>query len=172
MSIDSMILGSKTFVWIIFSYINIFNKILILWCSFMLLSFFSVIQVFASDASCTWFGCSDWQQDEELKLNIGAWWEWEVDVWLEDIIQQWINTFLSMMWLIALAVLIRWGLKMLTASGNEERFNSWFKYLKNAFIGLFIIGLSRFIVTFIFWATSLITADAWWDVWYVVLHQA
>jgi len=139
---------------------NVFYKILTfsLWAFFLIFGLTHPMQVYAWDAWCTWFGCAAWQDDDTTEFNVLDGWEWDVDIWLEDIIQQWINTFLSVMWLIALVVLIRWWLKMLTAGGNEERYNSWFKYLKNAFIWLFIIGLSWFIVSLIFWAVWLVAA--------------
>lgn len=139
--------------------------------SFMILCLSIGSFVFGASAPSDGFWSSKRQQDDTTRINI--WWiensEW---VWdgLEVVIQSFINTFLAALWIIALIVLIRWGIKMLTAAGNEDKYNSWFKYIKNAFIGLFIIWLSRFIVSFIFWAVNLVATGAGEEVWFNVIY--
>jgi uncharacterized membrane protein YjjP (DUF1212 family) len=46
---------------------------------------------------------------------------------------------------------------MLTAAGDEERYNKWFKILKYVVIGLIFIWLARFIVSMIFFLIGVFT---------------
>lgn len=82
---------------------------------------------------------------------------------LIDVIRWAINRILWILWLIALLMLIRWGLQMVTAAGNEERYNNGWKILKQAAIWLAFIGVSWFIVSLILYVIFLVTNDAaWW----------
>jgi len=51
------------------------------------------------------------------------------DGWQEDalinVIRGTVNWVLGIMWLIALIVLLYWGLLMVTAAGNEEQYKKW-----------------------------------------------
>jgi hypothetical protein len=49
-----------------------------------------------------------------------------------------------------LVIVLRGGFKMVTAAGDEGKFKEWFKILKQAGIGLAVIGLSWFVVSIIF----------------------
>jgi len=55
---------------------------------------------------------------------------------------------------------------MVTAAWNEDQYGQWFQILKNAAIGLGIIGLSRFVISIIFFVISLATENSvWTDAW-------
>jgi hypothetical protein len=43
------------------------------------------------------------------------------------------------------------GFKMVTSAGDDTKYKAGFKVLKNAAIGLIIIGLSWILVSSIFW---------------------
>lgn len=75
-----------------------------------------------------------------------------------DVVRWFVNWILWILGLIALIVLLWWGFQMVTAAGNEDRYNSWFKILKQAWIWLILIWVSWFIVSLIF---SVITAVTW-----------
>lgn len=96
----------------------------------------------------------------DINLQGTAWVEWDA---LIDVIRWAINRLLWVLWLIALVMLIRWGLQMITAAGNEERYNNGFKILKQAAIWLAFIGVSWFIVSMILYVIYLVTGPAaWW----------
>ena len=98
------------------------------------------------------FGVWDW----------GVWiavWGGNQDQWgnLIQVIKTFINWILWMLALITLVIVLRGGFKMGTAAGDEGKFKEWFKILKQAGIGLAVIGLSWFIVSAIFrviWSSS------------------
>lgn len=69
---------------------------------------------------------------------------------LIGVIKKFINWVLWLLALITLVIVLRGGFKMVTAAGDEGKFKEWFKILKQAGIGLAIIGLSWFIVSIIF----------------------
>ena len=72
-------------------------------------------------------------------------------------IQTFINRVLGILWLIALIILMWGGFQMVTAAGNEEKYNTWFTILKQAAIGLAFIGLAWLVVSIIFFLLGLIT---------------
>lgn len=117
------------------------------------------------DCSQWWFGCADQVIGGEESTGINLWWTGEVQWWaIEGIIADTVNRVLWFMWLIALVVVLIGWFMMLTAAGNEERYNSWWKYLKNAVIGLFLIAFARFILSLIFWLLNVALFDAsWWE---------
>jgi hypothetical protein len=76
---------------------------------------------------------------------------------LLNVIRSFINWVLGILGLIALIILLYGGFNMVTAAGNEEKYNEWFKILKQAGIGLAFIGLAWFVVSIIFFLLNLIT---------------
>jgi len=88
---------------------------------------------------------------------------WQGDA-LINVIKWWVNWILGILALIALLILIYGGLLMVTAAGSEDRYSKWWTILKQAAIGLIVIGVSWFIVSIIFWlinisATNVDVAD-------------
>lgn len=75
---------------------------------------------------------------------------------LITIIQNAINWVLGILSLIVLILLLRWGFQMITAAGDDDKYGSGFKILKQAAFGLVMIGLAWFIVSAIFWIINLI----------------
>ena len=69
---------------------------------------------------------------------------------LITVIKTFINWILGLLSLVALVMLLFGGFKMVTAAGNETKYKEGFKVLKQAAIGLAVIGLSWLIVSFIF----------------------
>lgn len=68
-----------------------------------------------------------------------------------------INWVLGLLALIALIIALWAGFKMLTAAGDEKKYDAWFTMLKQAAIGLIMIGISWLLVSFIFWVINTIT---------------
>ncbi len=62
-----------------------------------------------------------------------------------------INRVLTLLALIALVLALYGGFQMVTAAGDDGKYKAGFKVLKQAAIGLIVIGLSWIIVTSIFW---------------------
>ncbi|HRX64038.1 MAG TPA: hypothetical protein P5060_02945 [Candidatus Absconditabacterales bacterium] len=70
---------------------------------------------------------------------------------LITVIKKAINWILGLLSLIVLVLLLYGGFKMITAAGDETKYKEGFKILKQAGIGLAVVGLSWFIVSIIFW---------------------
>ncbi len=85
-------------------------------------------------------------------------WQWSLQ-WdsLIGSIQTFINRVLGILGLIALIILLYAGFQMVTAAGDEEKYNSWFKILKQAGIGIAFIALSWLMVSIIFFLLNLVT---------------
>jgi hypothetical protein len=88
----------------------------------------------------------------------GAWSDqWD---WLIGLIKSGINYALWFVSLIAFAMLIWWGYKMVASGGDEEAYKEGIQILKNAAIGIAFIAISWFLVTFIFAAIGFVTGSA------------
>jgi len=98
---------------------------------------------------------SDWlggfgDAGDTAGLNVAGsgekqWWS------IVNMIKNFINRSLGIMWLIALVILLYGGFQMVTAAGEEEKYKKWFTILKQAAMGLIFIGIARFMVSAIFW---------------------
>lgn len=73
-----------------------------------------------------------------------------------NVIKNIINYALSMIALIALVYLIYHGFLILTAAGDDTQYKKGLKGLKYAAIAMGGIGVSRLIVSAIFWLLALI----------------
>ena len=76
---------------------------------------------------------------------------------LINVVRSFINRVLGILGLIALIVLLYGGFQMVTAAGDEEKYNEGFKILKQAGIGMVFIGLEWFVVSIIFFLLDLVT---------------
>lgn len=74
-----------------------------------------------------------------------------------QIINNFINYALGLLALIALVYLLYHGFLMVSSAGDEEQYGKWFQWLKYAAIALAGIGVSRFVVSLIFYLIQLIT---------------
>jgi len=136
----------KKFLYIVFS---------VFWLIVPSLTYFPV-EVYAQD--CVWFGCSNYVNSLNLPGT-------ERDQWsaLLDTIKVTINWILGMLATVALVICLYAWFKMLTSWSDSKWYDAWLKTLKNAAIGLAIIGLSRLIVSAIFWFIGNATwLDNWW----------
>lgn len=75
-----------------------------------------------------------------------------------QIINNFINYALWLVAMIALIYLLYHGFLMITAAGDEEQYGKWLQWIKYAGIALAGIGVSRFVVSLIFYLIQLITA--------------
>ena len=73
-----------------------------------------------------------------------------------NVIRWWINWTLGILAFIALIILLYGGFLMVTAAGDEEKYKKWFTILRQAAIGLILIGIAWFIVSIIFWLVNLV----------------
>ncbi len=73
------------------------------------------------------------------------------------LIRRILNYVLWFLWLITLTFLIYWGIRLMTSS-EEETAEETMKKIRTAFISLWGIALSWFIVTFLFYVISLLVA--------------
>ena len=83
----------------------------------------------------------------------------DVDQWenLVQVVRNAVNRVLGILGLIVLIILLYGGFQMVTAAGDEEKYNSGFTILKQAWIWLVFIGLARFVVSIIFFLIGVIT---------------
>ena len=68
-----------------------------------------------------------------------------------------INRVLGLLALIALCICLWAGWKMLTAAGDAKAYGDGFTMLRQAAVGLIMIGISWLLVSFIFWVIGLLT---------------
>jgi hypothetical protein len=68
-----------------------------------------------------------------------------------------INWILGILALIALIMLLWWGFQMVTAAGDDGKYTAGFTILKQAAIGLVLIGVARFVISLIFFLVNLTT---------------
>lgn len=73
-----------------------------------------------------------------------------------NIINVIMNYTLGLLALVALVYLMYHGFMMVTAAGDEERYNKWFAGIRYAAIALAGIGLSWFVVSLIFYIIDFI----------------
>lgn len=78
---------------------------------------------------------------------------------LISIITNFINWMLWMLFVIALVILLYWGFQMVTAAWDDGKYKKWFTILRQAAIGIVIIGLSAFIVQIVFWLLNRVGAE-------------
>jgi predicted permease len=79
--------------------------------------------------------------------------------WLIGLVKSGINYALWFVSLIAFAMLIWWGYKMVASWWDEWAYKEGIKILKNAAIGIAFIAISWFLVTFIFAAIGFVTGS-------------
>lgn len=90
-------------------------------------------------------------------------WVWVAWAWTDqgegflDVVKSFINWILWIMALIALWILLWWGFQMVTAAGNEDKYNKWFTILKQAAIWLIFMWVAWFVVSIIFTVIGLAT---------------
>ena len=68
-----------------------------------------------------------------------------------------INRVLGLLALIALVICLWAGWKMLTAAGDAKAYGDGFTMLRQAGVGLVMIGISWLLVSFIFWVINVFT---------------
>lgn len=70
------------------------------------------------------------------------------------VVKNFINWVLGILSLITLVLLLWGGFQMVTAAGDDNKYQAGFKILKQAAIGLAFIALAWFMVSIIFWIIS------------------
>ncbi len=78
-----------------------------------------------------------------------------------DVIQRAINRLLGILAFIALLILLYAGFLMLTAAGDDEKYNKWFTILKQVALWLAFIGLAWLVVSMIFYLINWVTTGTW-----------
>ncbi|MBP7847802.1 hypothetical protein KA013_01085 [Patescibacteria group bacterium] len=71
-----------------------------------------------------------------------------------------INWILGILAFIALIILLYGGFLMVTAAGEEDKYKKGFTILKQAAVGLILIGVAWFILSLVFWLVNLTTGQA------------
>jgi hypothetical protein len=83
---------------------------------------------------------------------------WAQNDWLvSSVIQTAVNRVLGILAFIALLILLYAGFLMLTAAGDDDRYNKWFTILKQVALWLVMIWLAWLIVSMIFYLIDFIT---------------
>ena len=73
-------------------------------------------------------------------------------------VKTFINWVLGLLATIALCILLYGGFQMVTAAGDETKYKSGFKILRQAAIGLIFIGLSALFIQLIFYILGVVGA--------------
>lgn len=114
-----------------------------------------------------WFWSTAIVVDNQLQIS---WTNENQNGDLELVVKWAVNRVLGILALIALIIVLIGWFRMLTAAWNEEQYDSWFVYMKNAALWLAIIWLAWFVVSMIFWLLNLATTEAldtrWTTLWY------
>ena len=82
--------------------------------------------------------------------------------WFLDFVQTAVNWILGLLGLITIIILIWGGFQMVTAAGDDGKYKKGFTIVKQAVIGLILIGVSALIVNLIFSFVNTNTTTAWW----------
>ncbi|MDR0281884.1 MAG: hypothetical protein LBI53_00745 [Candidatus Peribacteria bacterium] len=75
-----------------------------------------------------------------------------------DTAKKTVNWLLGMLATIALVICLYGGFLMVTAAGNDSNYKKGITILKQAAIGLAIIGLAWLIVSVVFWLVAVMSA--------------
>ena len=75
---------------------------------------------------------------------------WQWDTGFVSFVQSAVNWILAFLGLITIIILIWGGFQMVTAAGDDNKYKKWFTIVKQAAIGLILIGVSALIVNLIF----------------------
>ncbi len=110
--------------------------------------------VFAQNAGGAWQWWFFWQRTD-VAPNVPATDQWLTGEGLLNSIKTFINYVLGLLAVIALVVLLWWGFQMVTAAGDDNKYKKWFTILKQAGIGLILIGLAWLIVSFFFYIVNV-----------------
>ncbi|MBR6908602.1 hypothetical protein IKN40_09315 [bacterium] len=70
-----------------------------------------------------------------------------------------INWILGMLALIALCICLYGGFQMVTAAGDDGKYKKGMTILKQAAIGLIIVGIAWLFVSLIFWLIGTLSTD-------------
>ena len=128
---------------------------------FLCISIFSVgVFPIQKTFAATWFWTNSYVSQIWVPWTEHA----EDETWhsadLLNIIRNFINWTLWMLATIALVICLYAWFKMLTAWSDDGKYKDGFKLIKNAWLGLLIIGLSWMIVSFIMWVIQNLTAES------------
>ena len=133
----------------------------VLWALSIGLSSIAILPSNTMAQECTGFWCNAYVP------GIGVIWaEKKQESALLDTIKNTINWILRILATVALVICLYAWFQMLTSGSDSKWYENWLKILKNAAIGLVIIGLAWLIVSAIFWFIDLNTWNnsmLWWQ---------
>jgi hypothetical protein len=99
-----------------------------------------------------------WEGGNTQNVNIVGSGQWQQDSFV-NVVRGAINWILGILALIALIMLLWWGFQMVTAAGDDAKYTAGFTILKQAAIGLVLIGVARFVISLIFFLVNLTTGQ-------------
>lgn len=94
-----------------------------------------------------------------INMDVLGEWSSQKDA-LFNIVRGWINWTLGILAFIALIILLYGGFLMVTAAGDDEKYGKWFTILRQAAIGLILIGIAWFVVSLVFFLINLVGGAA------------
>ena len=121
-----------------------------------------VAQAWVFQWTQNWYvAVSDGWSSEDISL---VWTGWSTLDGLVAAIKWAINWALGILAFIALIVLLYGWFLMVTAAWESEKYDKWFTILKQAAVGLVLIGVAWFVVSIVFWLINLTAqpAQSWW----------
>lgn len=132
-----------------------------LWILYIWLPSVAILPSMTIAQECTGFWCNAYVP------WVGViWTEKKQESALLDTIKATINWILAILATVALVICLYAWFQMLTSGSDSKWYENWLKILKNAAIGLVIIGLAWLIVSAIFWFINLQTWNnsmLWWS---------
>ena len=90
---------------------------------------------------------------------------WAGNEWFLDFVQSGINYILALLGLITIIILVYGGIQMVTAAGDDSKYKKGFTIVKQAVVGLILIGVSALIVNMIFYFVNTNTTTGWATWW-------
>jgi len=88
-------------------------------------------------------------------VNVIGWGAGQQDAFV-NVVRGFINWTLGILAFIALIILLYGGFLMVTAAGDEEKYKKWFTILRQAAIGLILIGIAWFVISLVFRLVNLV----------------
>jgi hypothetical protein len=95
-------------------------------------------------------------------VNVIGQGQWQQDAFV-NVVRWAINWTLGILAFIALCILLYGWFLMVTAAWDEEKYGKWFTILRQAAIGLILIGIAWFIISIVFWLVNLVGRATEWQ---------
>lgn len=118
----------------------------------------ATLGIFVGSMMAPSFAHAQFAADSSSANSMGL--SWGNSTNLVDLVKGFVNWILRLVWLVALLMALYGGFQMVTSAGDDTKYKAGYKVLKNAAIGLIIIGLSWILVSSVFWIIGTVWGQA------------